>query len=210
MKKLEYIALLSVLLVGFGAGSVQAASTPQSNLGCQEVLERWAVDPESVSSQRADECKGIKGIIAADDEIPEVVPFAGAAAAAQAADPCAGPNAGGSVHCWGPWSALAPAAGAAIDPPVLIPAEEYDVRPELAEQFDPDVSHCEFGQPCGFATVVDGSSTEAPADETALAKPKATTRTPSSGPAKPISWNMCIVDLSVLVGSALANHAPPL
>lgn len=169
MKTMKTIGLLLVLCAGLAAGSVQAGSATRSDLGCKEVLENWAVDADSVSQARVEECKGIKGIVDADEDVPAVVPFAGAAAA-KAADPCAGPNAASSVHCWGPWSALAPAAGAAIDPPVLVPAEEYELRPELAEQFGPDVSSCEFGQPCGFATVVDGSSTEASGEDTRLAE----------------------------------------
>jgi len=165
MKK---IILLSVLLAGFAAGSVHAGGAAQSGLGCSEVLESWAIDPDSMSKARVDECKGIKGIVDADEDFPAIVPFAGAAAA-QAADPCAGPNAGSSVHCWGPWSALAPAAGAAIGPQILIPADEYPLRPELIG-IDPDVGSCEPGTPCGFATVVDGASTEAPGDETAVAE----------------------------------------
>ncbi|MBT8445168.1 MAG: hypothetical protein KJO13_10495, partial [Gammaproteobacteria bacterium] len=162
--------LVPALLCGFFATSGHAASMAQSQLDCEEILERWANDPDSVSKQLVDECKGIKGSV-----VPAIVPFAGAAteadaqATATAADPCAGPDSAGSVRCWGPWKSLAPAAGAAIEPPVLVPAEEYPLRPELAEQFGPDVGSCEPGTPCGFATVVDGVSNVAPAEETTFA-----------------------------------------
>ncbi|MFW2404523.1 MAG: hypothetical protein ACN4GT_07135 [Gammaproteobacteria bacterium] len=166
------IIISLALLIGFFATSGHAASMAQSKLDCQEILERWATDPDSVSKQLVDECKGVKG-----SAVPAIVPFAGSAeqsgdaqATAAAADPCAGPGAAGSVHCWGPWKSLAPAAGAAIEPPVLVPAEEYPLRPELAQQFDPNISSCEPGQPCGFATVVESAETIAPSDQTTFAE----------------------------------------
>lgn len=173
MKNMNKIILALALLFGFFATSGHAASMAQSKLDCAEILERWANDPDSVSKQLVDECKGIKGTA-----IPAIVPFAGSPkdpaaegqATAMAADPCAGPDSAGSVHCWGPWKSLAPAAGAAIDPPVLVPAEEYPLRPELAQEFGPDVSSCEPGSPCGFATVVDGPTSDAPSDATTFAE----------------------------------------
>jgi hypothetical protein len=172
MKNMNKIALALALLLGLFATSGHAASMAQSKLDCAEILERWANDPSSVSKQLVDECKGIKG-----SAVPVLVPFAGSAkqpdgdaqAMAAAADPCAGPGAAGSVHCWGPWKSLAPAAGAAIDPPVLVPAEEYPLRPELFP-IPPVVSSCEPGLPCGFATVVDGVTSDAPSDETTFAE----------------------------------------
>lgn len=151
----------------------QAGSSAQAANDCADVLESWAIEPDSVSKARVDECKGIKGIIAAGDEVPVVIPFAGDAdgqVQPMAADPCSGPNAGASVRCWGPWAALVPAAGQQIGPQVLMPVEEYDWRPELASQFGPDLASCPPGTPCGFATVVDGATTEAPSDQTTIAE----------------------------------------
>ncbi len=166
MKTTMKAILALSLICGMTSTGMADAHRP-ADLGCAEVLERWAVDPDSVPNDRVEECKGIKGIV----DVPAVVPFAGAAEdQPQAADPCAGPNAASSVHCWGPWAALAPAAGAVLGPPMLIPAEEYDLRPELAREFDRDISSCEPGTSCGFATIVDGASTEAPSSETALAE----------------------------------------
>ncbi len=173
MKNMNKIILALALLIGFFATSGHAASMVQSKLDCEEILERWANDPDSVSKQLVDECKGIKG-----SAVPAIVPFAGSAkeseadaqAAAMAADPCAGPDAAGSVRCWGPWKSLAPAAGAVIEPPVLVPAEEYPLRPELAAEFGPEIALCEPGTPCGFATVVDSGLTVAPSDETSFAE----------------------------------------
>lgn len=165
--KTTITALLALSLICGFAATGSAAGHTAYDLGCWEVLERWAVDPDSMPLDRVEECKGIKGIV----DVPAVVPFAGPADdQVEAADPCAGPDAAGSVHCWGPWAALAPAAGAELGPPMLIPAEEYDLRPELAREFDPDVSSCEPGKSCGFATIVDGASTEAPSSETTLAE----------------------------------------
>ncbi|MFQ5635574.1 MAG: hypothetical protein ACE5G3_09640 [Gammaproteobacteria bacterium] len=166
MTKMTNILLVLALAAGFISTGTHAADLLQSELDCEEILERWAADPASVPKHMVDECKSILGMASDTEVTPDVVPFAGAA---QAADPCAGPNSGGSVHCWGPWSALAPAAGAAIGPQTLIPADEYEFRPELAEQFIPDLGSCQAGQPCGFATVVAGVTSQAPSDETTFA-----------------------------------------
>jgi len=165
MKTKIILILALALIAGIVGTTAQAAGHLQSNLNCAQILESWAVDPDSVPKDRVDECKGIKGAAAA---VPVVVPFSGGAAET-AADPCSGPNAAGSVHCWGPWSALAPAAGGQFEPPVLQPVEEYDIRPELAERYGPDVFVCPPGLPCGYATVVDGVSSDAPADQTTFA-----------------------------------------
>ena len=100
MKDINKTILALALLVGFFATSGHAASMAQSKLDCEEILERWATDPDSVSKQLVDECKGIKG-----SAVPAIVPFAGAAkepedaqAVAAAADPCAGNPAGTAAH----------------------------------------------------------------------------------------------------------------
>jgi hypothetical protein len=95
------------------------------------------------------------------------------------ADPCVGPNAASSVHCWGPWGALAPAAGPTPGPITLADVDEFDTRPELADDFrravdDPPLNlpleGCPAGTPCGFATVVAGTLGQGPAADTRFAK----------------------------------------
>lgn len=178
MKKF-LLTIIVVLLAtgGFPVGSVYGADLVQSERDCAEILEQWANDPDSVPRHLVDECKER---MAAEDDVPTIVPFAGAQ---KATDPCAGPGAAGSVHCWGPWSALAPAASGVAPPDDLLPVDEYDVRPELAEQFgpkptppeppeppDPILGSCTPGASCGFATIVDGVSGQGPGEDTVIAR----------------------------------------
>ncbi|MGI9342877.1 MAG: hypothetical protein ACR2QV_08495 [Gammaproteobacteria bacterium] len=164
------LVLMLAILAGFVSTGSSAASLVPSERDCAEILERWAADPDSVPQALVDECKGMQGAAGAAGAVAPFVSDADAQAAAAAADPCAGPDAGGSAHCWGPWAALAPAAGSGVEPQVLVPVDGYEVRPELAEQFGPDISSCAPGGPCGFATIVEGITTEAPADETQIAE----------------------------------------
>jgi len=167
MKKF-LLKFLAVLLVtsGFQVGSAYASDLVYAERDCAEILEQWANDPDSVPQHLVDECKEAMaaGVMAAG--VPIIAPSAGG----QRADPCAGPGATGSAHCWGPWSTLAPAAAGVAPPDDLIPVDEYDLRPELAEQFDPVVNLCNPGTACGFATIVDGTSGQAPAADTTLAQ----------------------------------------
>jgi len=162
------IAVFLVMSV-FATSGAYAADIVYSQRDCADILDRWANDPESVPQHLVDECKEILATAApAEDEVPDIVPFAGTT---KAADPCAGPGAAGSVHCWGPWSAIAPAASGVAPPDNLLPVDDYDVRPELAEQFDPIiVGSCAAGTPCGFATIVDGVSGKAPGPDTTIAQ----------------------------------------
>lgn len=162
------IAVFLVMSV-FAVNGAYAADIVYSQRDCADILDRWANDPDSVPQHLVDECKEILATASpAEEEIPDIVPFAGAT---RATDPCAGPGAAGSVHCWGPWSAIAPAASGAAPPADLLPVDDYDVRPELADQFDPIiVGSCAAGAPCGFATIVDGVSGQAPGPNTTIAQ----------------------------------------
>ena len=160
----KFLLIIIVILItasNFPAGNVYAADLALSERDCSEILEQWANDPDSVPQHLVDECKktmaGAAGALAA--------PLADAAQ-----DPCVGIGAAGSVHCWGPWSALAPAASGIVAPVNLVPMNEYDIRPELAAQFDPVAGSCIPGTACGFASVVDGFSGQAPGDDTAIAQ----------------------------------------
>ncbi len=161
IRTMKNLLLLMLVIVGFAAGGAYAADIVQSERDCAEILEQWANDPDSVPRHLVDECKESM----AAETAPDIMPFAGG----PAADPCAGPGASGSAHCWGPWSSLAPAASGEAPPPDLLPVDEYDLRPELANRYDPVVGSCAPGTPCGFATIVDGISGQGPADDTAIA-----------------------------------------
>jgi len=170
MKK--YLLILIFILFATGIlplGSAYAADIVYSESDCADILDRWASDPDSVPAHLVDECKKIMAAAApAEDSVPDIVPFAGTQ---KATDPCAGPGAAGSIHCWGPWSAIAPAASGDSPTDNLLPVDDYDVRPELAEQFEPIITgSCAAGTPCGFATIVDGTSGQAPGSETTIAQ----------------------------------------
>ncbi len=135
----------------FTVSYADAASIALTKADCMEILERYAADPESVPQHLLDACKDMLGAIA---------PAAGPQK--QKTDPCADPAAANSVQCWGPWAALAPAA-AGFKPTNLAAIDELDTRPELAEEFEPQLQltplplgECAAGAACGFATKAPG------------------------------------------------------
>lgn len=160
MQKLMAIAALVLLALPFESQaqaqtSAQAPATPRSDADCARLLERWAGDPKAAPKSEINACK---------DQLAAIAPAAGPAPEPVAAvDPCSGPDAAGSVLCWGPWASLAPAAAAplvALDfPDALL---ECDSVAELASQCVPQlepvlpVEGCQPGTPCGFATIVSG------------------------------------------------------
>lgn len=168
MTRLKLLWLM--LFLGCFAFNAQAADLGLSNSDCAEILEKWATDPDSVSQQAVDTCQ----------EMLATAPVAAAplaAVAAAAADPCSGSGASGSVYCWGPWAALAPAAAGNPLPGPALDVKEIDQRPEMAALYDaeleplssPPVATCTPGLPCGFATVVVGVSSRADAEDTEFA-----------------------------------------
>jgi len=188
MKSCIEVALLAALMIG------NQAVAEQDNFNCGDVLERWAVEPEAVDPDRVEYCKGVKGVAAwpvgadSDRAAAAAAALAAATASTASADPCSGPNAGASAHCWGPWSALAPAAAGGPGAPQPVPTDLVEQRPELASNYGPNpqlpidppiepplppdvpLGACEVGLSCGFATIVDGTGTVAPADDTTLGR----------------------------------------
>ena len=153
------VALLALPLLTLtlltGSGLAHADTVARSNSDCAELLERWAGDPKAAPKRDIDACK---------DQLAATSPTDPAPAALASTDPCsAGPTAGDSVLCWGPWGALAPAAAA---PLVALNLPESpidcDVISELAAQCVPKlepilpIEGCAPGTPCGFATIVSG------------------------------------------------------
>lgn len=146
----------------FLATYANAASIALTEEDCMEILERYAADPESVPQHLLDECKEMLGAIqpgAGDAQKPT-------------ADPCADPATANSVQCWGPWAALAPAASG-FKPTNLAAIDEFDTRPELADEFTTKfelpalpLGECAAGAACGFATLAPGLSSQ-PDDTTA-------------------------------------------
>ena len=167
MGRLSYPAVALLLLCAQLTAHAQSAASPVTE-DCTAVLESYAVDPKSVAQSAVDAC----------EQAINIAPGAGAAANefmadTDAADPCAGPGAGSSVQCWGPWAApLSPQAGGGAGVPAELVAYEYDPRPEvlgLEPVPDPPLTACEPGLPCGFATVVDGTTSQGPAEDTSFA-----------------------------------------
>jgi hypothetical protein len=163
------IRISLMLLLGLWSFTSQAASLDPNDEDCASVLQRWAENPGSVPQRLVDLCKEKMAAIA-----PAAGPTAEPPATVAANDPCTGPNAAGSVLCWGPWSSLAPAAAAPIAalefPDFQGDCEignELDGRctPQLAET-PPIVEGCTPGAPCGFATIVDGITSSAGVEDT--------------------------------------------
>jgi hypothetical protein len=163
MQKFLAIAAVALLALPF---QVEAA-TGRSDADCAQLLERWATDPKAAPRSEINACK---------DQLAAIAPAAGPAperAAAAAVDPCSGPDAASSVLCWGPWSALAPAAAAPLAsldfPETFI---ECDSVAEVADQcvpqlaLVPPVEQCQPGTPCGFATIVSGITSSGDPEDT--------------------------------------------
>jgi len=167
IRTMKKFLLILIVIAGYSAGNATATDLILAERDCADILELWANDPDSVPRHLVDECKERMALA---ESIPVIAPAAGTAAAKQPADPCVGPGAAGSVNCWGPWSALAPAASGVAAPANLLPVDEFNIRPELASQFDPSFGSCIPGTPCGFATIVDGVSGQAPGADTTLAQ----------------------------------------
>ena len=169
MGRLRYPAVAVLLAFAQLSAHAQTATSPVSE-DCTAILESYATDPKSVAKSAVDACQ----------QAINIAPGAGAAAAQEfmadgdAVDPCGGPDAGSSVQCWGPWAApLSPQAGGGEGVPAELVAYEYDPRPEVLGLDppipDPPLTPCEPGLPCGFATVVDGTTSQGPAEDTSFA-----------------------------------------
>jgi len=166
MQKLLAIAAIAFLALP----AYVSAATPRSDADCAELLERWATDPKAAPRSEINACK---------DQLAAIAPAAGpapepVAAAPSAVDPCSGPGAASSVLCWGPWSALAPAAAAPLAtldfPDTNLQCDSGSAL--LAEQCVPQlqpvlpVAACEPGTPCGFATIVSGVTSTGDVEDT--------------------------------------------
>lgn len=176
------ILLMALSLLG-NTGTAAGETPALDNLECTRVLEHWAGDPKGVPSPLVDQCR--QQLAAAPKPAARSWPAPGAGRpqipAADIADPCSGPDAASSVLCWGPWAALPPAAGPAPPPaPQVAGIPDYEPRPELAPPYDPEITplqddpplpldSCAPGTPCGFATVVPGATSNAPAEDTRFA-----------------------------------------
>ena len=167
------LSLLTLLLLG--ASAAQASDLLLSDRDCEHILAQHEADPGTLPRHLVAECQERLAAAAA-----AIAPAAGGPPRAAATDPCAGPGAGDSVFCWGPWAALAPAAAGNPAPDNPVDVSDYDLRPELASRFDNAVApngngslplgSCAPGAPCGFATVVAGITSSAPADDTRFAR----------------------------------------
>ncbi len=164
----SYLILVAVF-TGFYFSAANAEDAVLTQSECADILQSWAESPKSVAKDLVERCQ---------NSISLIEPAAGMAAV----DPCAGPGAGSLVLCWGPWSSLAPAAGAVAPTTDLAGIYEFEGRPELAStlgvgagDLTPEIpvlplGSCTPGAGCGFASVVDGPSADAPAGDTSIAR----------------------------------------
>lgn len=168
------IAVLALPVMA-GAETVRTAEAPRSDADCTALIERWATDAKAAPKRVIDQCK---------DQLAAAAPAAPAPEATRAMplaalDPCSGPNAANSVLCWGPWAAIAPAAGAPNLGPQIAAVRDPDTRPDLADRFVPEVDPqtpelplgaCTAGTPCGFATIVSGVTSNGDPENTEFGK----------------------------------------
>lgn len=179
MRTLSFFSVVPMTIALCWHANGLASETPTlDNAECAAVLETWASDPKAAPKRQVDQCK--QQLSAADPGVRHW-PAPAAGLPDNVDDPCAGPNAGASVMCWGPWSALAPAAGDAPPSlPVVAEVPSHDPRPEDASAYAPELSpqslvpepplgSCTPGAPCGFATVVEGPTGNADAADTRFA-----------------------------------------
>jgi len=161
-----HLGIACLVLALSGQVSTALAQEDVSNLDCAAILESYAANPKAVPKSVADDCQQAINIAPGAGSPREAL-----VADSQAVDPCSGAGAQSSVICWGPWAApLSPAAGGPALPTATLAPTEYPTRPEaLAIGPDPELP-CSPGLPCGFATVVAGIQSIAPAAETAFAK----------------------------------------
>ena len=157
---LAAVALIALPMLG------HAADVPRSDEDCAKLLERWASDPKAAPKWVIDKCK---------EQLTRAAPPAAAEpppALVADTDPCSGPGAADSVLCWGPWNSLAPAAAGPDVSRQIAGVRDPETRPELADAFDPGLvpelplGACAPGTPCGFATIVAGTSSDGSADDT--------------------------------------------
>lgn len=163
---MSFTKLFLSLVLMFFIGQANAGGLKLTKEDCMDILERWAADPSSVSQQLVDTCKEMLAGEPADEPVTIA-----------SVEPCVGPDAARSVHCWGSWGGPALAAGAPV--PVRIAGLGPDLRPEDASNFNRRIEgptppaqpplplrSCTPGASCGFATVVTSLIGQGPPDET--------------------------------------------
>jgi len=161
-----HLQILILLVSGMFLNSAVAGGMALKDRDCAEILKRWAADPNSVPQSLVDTCQ--EKLAAA---LPDMNPAAGSAV-----DPCAGPNSANLINCWGPWAALAPAAGDAVAPIVLakgdpnLRPDEFTRDPAGDGGVTPALGSCTPGASCGFATLVPGTATNVPSEQRTLTR----------------------------------------
>jgi len=158
MKRSLLVTALLLSLSGLHS-TAYAGGLALNKHDCEEILRRWAADPNSVPKALVDACKEV---LAAESVVPNIEPAAGSAA-----DPCADSASANLVQCWGPWKTVAPAAGPAIAlnlpvlPPDLRPEEEggQGLGGETTGGSGFQLAGCTPGTGCGFATIEPGAGT---------------------------------------------------
>lgn len=165
---------LLALVVAFSSINANATDVPRSDADCRKILDSWAKDVKSVPKRLVDQCKEQIANIAPSAGRPAVEEDRRPKAAAAAVDPCSAPDAMNSVLCWGPWAALAPAAGGTSAPSPIIVTDPLLPRAEIGDPYTPGIvenlplGSCAPGTSCGFATIVSGVTSSGPVDDTRI------------------------------------------
>lgn len=160
-----FLRILILLGCGVFLNTAVAGGMALKDRDCAEILKLWAADPNSVPQSLVDTCQ--EKLVEA---LPDIKPAAG-----RAVDPCAGPNAANSIHCWGPWASLAPAAGGAVAP-IKLAQGDPNLRPDeftrdvAGDGVTPVLGSCTPGASCGFATLVPGTATNVPSEQRTLTR----------------------------------------
>lgn len=162
-------ALVFVLALLAQESAHAQSSIDVSGQDCASIVAAFEADPKAVPGDVAEACR----------QALNIAPGAGFQAdepAQLAGDPCADAGAAGSVFCWGPWSAIAPAAGPIPDLQQDAPVQNLEDNCATQGTCVADtelllpIEGCQPGLPCGFATVIEGVTSVGDAETTRFAR----------------------------------------
>jgi len=164
------LAAFAFVLALFWQQAAQAqGAIDVSGQDCVSIVAAYEADAKAVPREVAEACKQALNVSpGAGFPAEEPVQLAG--------DPCTEAGAASSAFCWGPWSAIAPAAGPVPDLALNNPERELEENCVnqgtcvATEELVLPLAGCEPGLPCGFATVIDGVASVGNPETTSFAR----------------------------------------